>query len=63
MTERERADIMRFDSRKLKFRVLPHERKWCSDKSLDANILRQTAIMVDEIKIRFLRMNIPFGIL
>jgi hypothetical protein len=63
MTERERVDIMRYGSRKLKYRIMPQERKWCSDKSLDANILREAAIMVDEVKIRFLRINIPFGIL
>ena len=35
------------------------ERKWCSDKSLDVNILRETALMVDEVKARFMRMSIP----
>lgn len=39
------------------------ERKWCSDKSLDVNILRETAFMVDEVKHRFLRMNIPEKVL
>ena len=63
LSERERIEIMRYGGRKLKFRLGPQEKKWCSDKSLDANILRETAIMVDEVKIRFLRMNIPFGIL
>jgi hypothetical protein len=35
------------------------ERKWCADKNLDVNILRETAFMVDEVKHRFMRMNIP----
>jgi hypothetical protein len=29
------------------------ERKWCQDKNLDVNILRETAMMVDEVKTRF----------
>lgn len=39
--------------------LILEERKWCADKSLDVNILRETALMVDEVKVRFLRMNIP----
>ena len=40
-------------------RPMPAEQKWCAEKNLDIKILRETAHMVDEIKTRFMRMNIP----
>jgi len=56
--ERDRQS-RRLGGRRLRCRITPQERKWCNDKSLDANILRETAAMVDEVKVRFMRMNIP----
>jgi len=55
----ERDKQKRFGGRRMRFRITQQERKWCSDKGLDVNILRETAFMVDEVKHRFLRMNIP----
>ena len=34
------------------------ERKWCFDRSLDLNILREVATLAEEIRERFMRMNI-----
>ena len=40
-------------------RVTHQEKKWCQERSLDMNILREAAKMVNEVKHRFLRMKIP----
>jgi hypothetical protein len=34
------------------------ERKWCFDRGLDLNILREVATLSEEIRHRFMRMNI-----
>jgi hypothetical protein len=34
------------------------ERKWCYDRGLDLNILREVAMLAEEIRHRFMRMNI-----
>lgn len=34
------------------------ERKWCNDRNLDLNVLRDVAQLVEEIRLRFQRMNI-----
>lgn len=34
------------------------ERKWCFDRGLDLNILREVATLAEEIRHRFMRMNI-----
>ena len=34
------------------------EKKWCSDRNLDCNALRDVAMLVEEIRNRFMRMNI-----
>lgn len=36
-----------------------NERKWCHDKGLDMNILREVAILTEEVRNRFIRMDIP----
>jgi len=36
-----------------------NERKWCHDKGLDMNILREIAILSEEIRNRFMKMDIP----
>jgi hypothetical protein len=36
-----------------------HERQWCRDRNLDLTILKEVAQMVEEIRARFQRMNIP----
>lgn len=61
MKSREEREQLRrrWGGKRLRFRITQQERKWCSDKGFDVNILRETALMVDEIKNRFMRMNIP----
>ena len=39
-------------------RPLASERKWCHDRSLDINILREVATLAEEIRQRFMKMNI-----
>lgn len=46
-------------ARNRNFFISRDERNWCFEKCLDVNILRETALMVEEIKSRFYRLNIP----
>lgn len=39
-------------------RPMASERKWCFDRGLDMNILREVATLAEEIRHRFMRMNI-----
>lgn len=39
-------------------RPMISERKWCQDRNLDLNVLRDVAQLVEEIRLRFRRMNI-----
>ena len=59
MDPREREQGRRYGGKRLHIIITQQERKWCQDKGLDVNILRETACMVDEVKVRFMRMNIP----
>jgi len=40
-------------------RPMQAERKWCHDRSLDLNILRDVAQLAEEVRHRFMRLNIP----
>jgi len=35
------------------------EFKWCRDRYLDVNVLRDVAMLAEEIRNRFIRMDIP----
>lgn len=40
-------------------RPMNSERKWCHDHGLDLNVLRDVAQLCEEVRNRFIRMNIP----
>ena len=39
-------------------RPMNAEHKWCNDRNLDVNVLRDVAQLVEEIRLRFMRINI-----
>lgn len=59
MQQRDQAQRGRQDGRRVYIkRPLASERKWCFDRGLDLNILREVATLAEEIRNRFMRMNI-----
>ena len=39
-------------------RPMASERKFCFDRNLDINMLREVAMLAEEVRYRFMRMNI-----
>lgn len=56
--DEEQQPVRGHDRRIFIKRPMISEKKWCQDRNLDLNVLRDVAQLVEEIRVRFTRMNI-----